>query len=272
MTHTTGGYLNINGGSIYYEMAGAGHPLVMVHAGVADRRMWDDQWEAFAQHYRVIRFDMRGFGKSDPANAPLCRRRDLRDLLDQLAIERAHLIGCSMGGEVIIDFALEYPDRVSALIPVCAAPSGFEMQGEPPAYLFEMIAAVEAGDLALASELQTRIWVDGPFRQPEQVDPHVRQKAATMNLIALQNATMPIADAQPLDPLTPPAAGRLGELHMPTLVIIGALDHTENARAADYLTTQIPNAQKAVLDHAAHLPSMDQPAAFNRAVLNFLTA
>src|ERR671925_14652 len=99
MTHVTSGYVDLGDGKLYYEVAGDGEPLVLSHAGFVDRRMWDDQWQDFTQRYRAIRFDMRGFGKSDPAAAPIARRDDLYRLLQHLNIARATLLGCSMSGE-----------------------------------------------------------------------------------------------------------------------------------------------------------------------------
>lgn len=270
MTQTTG-YLELDGGRLYYEMTGEGEVLVLSHAGFVDSRMWDDQWDAFAQEYKVVRFDMRGYGKSDALEAPISRRQDLLALLDHLNIERAHLLGCSMSGEVIIDFALEHSARVLSLIPVSAVPSGFEMQGEPPAELMEMMAAVEAGDLERVSELQLRIWVDGPFRQPNEVNAAVRQRAAEMNRIGVENGTWMKADAEPLNPLDPPAAGRLNELQVPTLIIVGALDNPEILRAADVMATQIAGAQKIIIEGGAHVQNMEKPDEFNRAVLTFLS-
>ena len=107
----TAGYADLGDGKLYYEIEGEGEPLVLCHAGFVDSRMWDGQWKAFTQHYRVLRFDMRGFGKSDPVNGPVSRRRDLYCMLRKLGIERANLLGCSMGGEMVIDFALEHPEK-----------------------------------------------------------------------------------------------------------------------------------------------------------------
>jgi pimeloyl-ACP methyl ester carboxylesterase len=263
------GYAAINGGNLYYEVAGQGETLVLLHAGFVDSRMWDDQWPEFAQTYGVIRFDMRGYGKSDPARGPLTRRDDLLRLLNHLNVTRAHLLGCSIGGEIAIDFTLEHPQMVSSLITVSAAPGSFEMQGEPPPHLMEMIGAVQQGDLARASDLQIRIWVDGPFRQPEQVDALVRQRAAEMNRIPVQQGTWAI-DMQPANPLHPPAANRLHEIHVPTLIIAGALDHPEILRAADVMTAEIKGARKVIIPDAAHVPNMERPVEFNRTVLDFL--
>jgi pimeloyl-ACP methyl ester carboxylesterase len=270
MSQETSGYFEFDDGKIYYEIAGEGEPLVLSHAGFVDSRMWDNQWQAFAQHYRVVRFDMRGFGKSNRAEAPITRRDGLYRLLKHLDIEKATLLGCSMSGEIMLDFSLEHPEMVSALIVVSAVPSGFELQGEPPRYMMEMITAVQQGDLAQASELQNRIWIDGPFREPEQVNQQVRERAAEMNQIALENGTFFKVDAMPLNPLDPPAVQRLNEVSVPTLLVVGELDHPEILRAAKLMTTTIPQAQKAILPDCAHLPNMEQPEKFNRIVLDFL--
>jgi pimeloyl-ACP methyl ester carboxylesterase len=270
MTHTGSGYLDVDGGSIYYGAAGAGAPLVLSHAGFVDSRMWDDQWSDFARQQRVIRFDMRGFGQSALGAIPIERRRDLDRLLQRLDVPRAVLLGCSLSGEVMLDFALEHPDRVTALILVSTAPGGFEMQGEPPAQLFEMMSAIEQGDLERASELQNRLWIDGPFRQPEQVDPLVRQRAAEMNRIALANGTWFKAEMQPANPLNPPAVQRLNEIRVPTLIIAGGRDHPEVLRAAEVMAKAISQAEKVIIPDGAHLPNMEQPALFNQIVLDFL--
>ena len=229
MTQTSSGYVNVGDGQLYYEVAGEGAPLVLSHAGFVDSRMWDDQWTDFAQHQRVIRFDMRGFGKSALGVTPIERRRDLDRLLQQLDVPRAALLGCSLSGEVVLDFALEHPEQVTALILVSMTPGGFQLQGEPPAQLFEMLGAIEQGDLARASDLQNRIWIDGPFRQPEQVNPLVRQRAAEMNQIALANGTWGKAEAQPANPLNPPAVQRLAEIRVPTLIIAGQARSSRNS-------------------------------------------
>jgi pimeloyl-ACP methyl ester carboxylesterase len=262
-------YFELEDGRIYYEIAGNGELLVLTHAGFVDSRMWDDQWNDFTQNYRVVRFDMRGFGKSNRAEAPINRRDDLYRLLTHLGITRAKLVGCSMGGEIILDFALEHPEMTSALVVVSAVPGGFEMQGKPPENLMEMITAIQQADLVLASELQNRLWIDGPFRQPDQVDPKIRERAAEMNRIALGNGTWMKIDTKPLNPLNPPAISRLDKLQVPTLIIAGQLDNSEILRAADVMANAIPGAQKVIMDDCAHLPNMEKPAEFNRIVLDF---
>lgn len=266
----TAGYADIGDGKLYYEVEGKGEALVLIHAGFVDSRMWDGQWETFIRHYRVLRFDMRGFGKSDRATGPVSRRQDLYLLLQELGIKRAHILGCSMGGETAVDFALEHPEMVLSLVIVSGTPGGFEMRGEPPSQVLEMLQALEQGDLDRASDLQVRLWVDGPFRQPEQVSSFVRQRAAEMNGVAVENGTWIIADSNPLNPLSPPASRRLAEIDVPALILAGSLDDPEILRAADMLANEIRGAKKVILPDSAHVPNMEKPVEFSRIVLDFL--
>src|SRR5687767_11871204 len=268
MTKT--GYVNVGTGKLWYEIGGEDDTLVLIHAGFVDSRMWDDQWDAFTKHYRVIRFDQRGYGRSDPAQGPVSRRDDLLRLLDELGVEHATLLGCSMGGEAAMDIALEHPEKILALIVASATPSGFQMQGAPPRYVMEMMDAAQKGDLERASDLQIRIWVDGPFREPEQVNSSVRQRAAEMNRIPVKQGTFFTADAQSISPLNPPASTRLQEIRIPTLIIAGALDDPEILRAADMMASGIKGSQKVILPNSAHVPNMENPEMFNEEVLSFL--
>lgn len=268
------GYIDTGDGKLYYEIGGEGNPetLVLNHAAFLDSGMWDEQWAVFTEHYRVLRYDMRGYGKSDPVDGPRTRRHDLYTLLQTLEITHAHLLGCSMGGELVIDLALEHPELATSLVVVSGTPSGFELQGEPPPYLFEMMAATQQGDIERASELQLRIWVDGPHRTPEQVDPQVRAWASAMNRSFVANGTWAIADLQPFNPLDPPAVRRLDEISTPTLIVAGTLDHAENLRAADVLSARIRGAKQIFIPDAAHVPNMEQPVLFNQVVLEFLAS
>lgn len=168
------GMAEVNGARIFYEVAGEGEPLVLVHAGIADSRMWEDQLTAFAARYRVIRHDLRGFGMTAMVEGPFSHHEDLRALLDSLDVERAHLVGCSMGGGAVLDFALEYPQRVGNLVLVGSAVGGFAPDIDPPRQWDEILAADEAGDLERVSELEVQVWVDGPRRSSEEVDASIR--------------------------------------------------------------------------------------------------
>lgn len=265
-------YTDINSAHIYYETKGDASPssevVVFLHAGIADRRMWDEQVDAFAQQHRVVRYDLRGFGLTEAPAMAYSHHEDLRALLDQLGIERTALVGCSNGGRVAMNFALAYPERVSALVMVCSSPSGFKFEGESPPLWDEIIKAFDDGDLEHTSELETRLWAVGLYRQPEQVDPKILDLVKDMNLISLQKETA-IGEEQPVTPL---AVERLGDIHAPTLIVIGAVDSPVIHEAGKLMEQQIAGARKVVIADTAHLPSMERPDEFNRLVLDFLQA
>ena len=269
-TNSASGFAEVNGTQIYYEVAGAGHGLVLIHAGIADSRMWDDQFSVFAQHYRVLRYDLRGYGKSACPPGPYALRDDLHALLQHLNIAKAHLIGVSMGGSLAVDFTLTHPEMVSALIPVCAGLGGFEAPDDPAetAYIKRMEEAYHAGDKERLNELEVHLWVDGLGRTPDQVSPTIRERVREMNGLALsREAETDQSEPQRLDP---PAAGRLSEIHAPTLVIIGDEDLPGVQATANKLATDISGAQKSVIHNTAHVPNMERPDEFNRLVLDFL--
>jgi 3-oxoadipate enol-lactonase len=258
------GTAHVEGTDLHYEIAGEGPALVLAHAGFVDRRMWDDQFAAFAEHYRVVRYDRRGFGDSSMTPGPFSHRRDLYGLLGFLNLERAHLLGCSAGGELMIDFALEHPEMVNSLGLVSSAVGGYQFQGEMPKPLQDLGAAMQANDLEQAAEIAAQLWIDGPQRGPDQVDAHIRDRAKAMSLTALPNA---FAEEQPLEPA---ALERLPEITAPTLMIVGELDDPSIAAIGQELVDHIPHAREEVISGAAHLPNMEKPEEFNQKVLEFL--
>lgn len=270
MIKTKKGYLKLEDGQLYYEMAGKGKPLVLSHAAFLDSRMFETIWEPLVKHFCVIRYDMLGFGQSSPVTGPLNRRDDLNQLLNHLDVTEAHLLGGSNGGQISLDLALEQPQRFKSLTLVGATPSGFELHGEPPRYMFEMFDAMQKGDIDLSNELQIRIWLDGETRDSEQVDLSLRKKALEMNRIPVSQSTFFIADSQPVNPLDPPAMTRLESVDCPTLIITGALDHPEVQRAADEMVKRIPDARKIIIESTGHVPSYEQPEDFVKLLLDFL--
>ncbi len=268
MSDTQAGYVEANGARLYYETAGAGHPLVFVHAGIADSRMWDDQFQAFADRYRVVRYDMRGFGRSDAPPGPASPPADLAAMLDAQGIEKSYLVGCSMGGSTVLDYTLDHPDRVDGLILVGAGVSGLDPEGVAQPPYEEASAAAKAGDFDLANELEMRIWVDGIGRMPDQVDPAVRAKVSAMNR-ALYDRDAEINAIEWQEP-SQPAAGRLEDVRVPTLVLVGDRDQPVIVATAQALGARVPAARLVVLPNTAHVPNMEQPTEFNRLVLDFL--
>jgi pimeloyl-ACP methyl ester carboxylesterase len=265
------GFANIDNAKIYYETAGKGTPLVMIHAGVADRRQWNNEFTAFAQSYQVIRYDMRGYGKSEPVDGDFNHMSDLVSLLHALEIHGPLiLMGCSMGGGLAMDFALTYPSRVKALIMVGSAPSGLELDAPAPSKFADVEKAFEAGDLDLVAEIETQIWFDGRDRTPEQVNQTMRKMLWEMNRIALAHEVKQLGKRLPNTET--PTFDRLGDLNIPVLVIVGAHDTAYILAAADYMVEKIPSARKVIIEDAAHVPNMDQPQEFQGVVRDFLVS
>ncbi len=259
-------FAKVGGAKFYYEIAGEGPSLVLLHAGIADGRMWDEQFQVFAEYCQVLRYDRRGFGKTAMVAGAYSHHRDLFELLKLLQIEHAALVGCSQGAKIAVDFTLEHPEMTDALVLVAPALSGFVYTGDMPRQAEQMDLAEEAGDLAQINELELQIWVDGPHRTPDQVDAQVRERVREMNLIALQTPDG-LGREQPLEPA---AAGRMAELHTPTLVIVGDLDTPKTLAAAGFLATHVAGARRLEMTGVAHLPNMERPEEFNRHVLAFL--
>lgn len=267
MATVQSGIAEINGAKLYYEVAGEGQPLLLVHAGIASKSMWDGQFDVFTRHYKVVRYDMRGYGQSAPVTGDYQRHEDIRALLDYLKIQHTILMGCSMGGGACMNFALEYPERADALIMVGSGPGGFSYDEWSPSPIDEqMEAAYEKGDLERVNELAMQIFVDGRGRTSDQVDPALRKKVSDMNMIALRNEGLQGKDV----PLEIPAVKRVGQLALPVLVITGDLDEEYIEKAAAFMKANIAGVHTVVMPGTAHLPNMEFPVEFNAHVQAFL--
>src|ERR1700730_11349940 len=209
----------INGARIHYERAGTEFPLIFLHAGIADSRMWEPQAGPFAEQFDVIRPDLRGFGKSELPPTPWSPVKDLLGLIDELGLKPAHLVGCSMGGSVAIDFALDHPDRISKLVLVGSAIGGFTFRPEHAHVFADPATARQAGDLDALNEAMLYLFLDGPDRPRGYVAEPLRTLFLDMNGIAVR------ADFEKATPAQNVLAmRRLHEITAPTLVIVGDKD------------------------------------------------
>lgn len=259
--------MRINGARIHYEREGVGPPVVFLHAGVADLRMWEPQVAPFANQFDVIRPDQRGFGESELPPTPWSPVADLLSLMKQLSLEPAHLVGCSMGGALAIDLALAHPERISKLVLVGSAIGGFAFRPEHAHLFSEAASARQAGDLEALNQAMLKLFLDGPERPPGYVAEPLRELFLDMNGRALRSdfdKAPPEQDAL--------AVRRLHEIAGPTLVVVGDKDVPTVLEAADLLMNSIPDVRKAVIHDAAHLPNLEHPEEFNRLVLDFLLA
>jgi pimeloyl-ACP methyl ester carboxylesterase len=256
----------INGARIHYEREGEGLPVIFLHAGVADHRMWEPQVKAFAKHFDVICPDMRGFGQSELPAVRWSAEEDLLGLMDELHLKPAHLVGCSLGGTLAIDFALQHSERISKLVLVGPGIGGARFGKKYPELFAEVRAAEEAHDNDAINHAEMHLFLDGPRRPRGYVKQPLRDLFLNMNGSNFGSDF----NSAPTDDLAPPAIERLHEITAPVLVVVGDEDLPSIFDAVELLMEKVPHARKAVIHDAAHLPNLEHPEEFNRAVLPFL--
>ena len=254
--------------TLHHEVDGSGPTVVFFHEGIVDSRVWDPQWASF-EGYRRVRFDLRGFGRSPVGESPLTHARDVIELLDGLGVSGAAFVAGSLGGRVALEVAVARPDLADALVLVGSGLPGEEWSEEVRASWDAEDEAVRRGDLDGATEVTLRLWVDGPGRSPEDVDPDVREAARAMQRRALE-LQAPVWDTHDEEALVPDVADRLGEIRVPTLVLVGEADVPEIRRIAGKLGGAIAGARSGTIPRAAHLPHLERPADFDALVLPFL--
>ncbi len=241
---------------LWWDEHGAGPALLLLHAGIADSRMWEPQLQAFATDHRVLRFDARGFGRSASPAGPFRPLDDALAVLDAAGAETALLVGSSMGGATAIDLAIAAPERVQALIAVGIGPHG----GEPDAALragWDEVSAVwESGDQERAIDLDTAMWIR---------DPAVFAQVRPWNA-AIAARDEDLSSEVRLDP---PAIGRLGEIRCPVLAICGDSDQPAMLAGSRLLAAGVPDGRFVVMKGCSHLPNLDQPGEFARIVVAF---
>jgi 3-oxoadipate enol-lactonase len=247
MTQIESGRVEVGGGHLYYDKAGQGPAVVLLHGFGVDRRSWADQMGPFADRYTVIAVDLRGFGLASMPDGPYRHHEDIARVLDHLGIEQTSLVGSSMGGRVAFDFAIAFPDRTRVVISADGVPSGFVFDRPPGA-------------------------PRGPSREQFQqtltnLGP---ERAAVFKSIVADYTRWHRKNEDPRVEIVPPAITRLGEVMAPTLVIVGGKDLPDYHKAADLFCNGIARARRLIIEGAGHLPNLETPEEFNRVVLEFL--
>jgi pimeloyl-ACP methyl ester carboxylesterase len=256
-----------DGGHLAFEDVGDGPAVVLLHPGLWDMRTWDPQIGPFADAgFRVIRYDARGYGRSSrPTSEPYSHAADLRSLLDHLHVDQAALVGCSMGGRVAIDATVSAPGSVWALVPVAAGLGGFEASAEEEDWwedaMGEAYAAYDAGNMLAAQDARLRIWA--PLGTDDEGGAAIRR-------IAMDNLHELTMDESAEIMLDPPAAHRLHEIDVPTLVIKAEHDPAFSRRTSEVIAAGIPAAREVQIDGADHVVNLRRPEAFNDVVIPFL--
>ena len=262
---TISGVVDIGKCKIHYDMRGEGTPLILIHGGFLDKRMWNDQFLEFSKYFKVIEYDLRKYGLSKSEPDTFSHHEDLSLLMDKLGIKKAVIMGLSMGGYISIDFTLTHPEKVLALIPVSSGLTGYKVVDKQYMELlkkWEDIKTIEEG-----VELLQQYLTDGPYRKPEQVNPLVREKIRQMyteNILADTNLAFKEVKTDP------PAIKRLVEINVPTLTIFGDLDGSYIFEIANMIIKDVKGAKKYIIKDAAHYVNMEKPEEFNKAVIDFI--
>ena len=263
-TNSQTGIASVNGTSLYYEIAGDGHALILIHGGAVDNRAWDDQFAEFSQHHKVVRYDLRGAGQSGNRDKPFSNSSDLHALLEFLNIDKTYLLGISRGGGIAYDLTLEHPEMVDALILVSS-----NLSEHVPAYSDMFARSTEAGKKSGAAAAAA-VWGNDPYQGPmrESARPRVLE-ILTENMPRFRyfDGHVPV---EKLSSSKVPRKQRLSEIQIPTLVISGKHDNVVAREHYRDWATGIPNATSVEFPNAAHLVNIDQVDEFNQAVLEFL--
>ncbi|WP_046730947.1 alpha/beta fold hydrolase [Streptomyces humi] len=251
-------------GHLSYDVAGDGPPVVLVHAGVADHRMWDAVAPVLAARHAVVRYDLRGFGESAPPSGPFRETDDLRRLLDHLGLGRVRLVGASWGGRVAVDFTLTHPDRVHSLALLAPPWPGYDWSAEMIAYDGAETAALAAGDLDTAVQVNLDMWLRGPARAWSDVAAGLADGLRGPLRTSLVNQDVVGGHSQG------PASGDIAAVSVPTLVGVGGLDVADFQDIARRYAAGIPGATLVEFPAAAHLIALDAPAELVTALEPFL--
>jgi 3-oxoadipate enol-lactonase len=263
--------LEVPGGKLAYEDAGQDPAIVLLHEGIADRRMWDREFAQLSKNHRTVRYDLRGYGGSTPATAPFSHVDDLAAVVRELHLDRPAIVGPSMGGRVAIDFALAHPGAAAGLFLVAPGVSGMQLEYDPEgreAFEYDdrestaIANAWKAGRREEAEELLRKLWASA--LQGEALERFRR--------MVRENAVEVFEDrSAQFDHLEGPrAATRLKELAIPTRVIVGDRDNPSSPRFAGFIARSIPGAELIVVPGADHVLNLSAPTAFDAALSEFL--
>lgn len=263
--------VSVPGGSLHVVDEGSGPPIVLIHAGVADLRAWDDVVPHLAQAgHRVVRYDVRGFGQSTTEDVEFSHQADLRAVLDAAGVGQAVLVGNSKGGTIALDSAIESPERIVAVVGVAAGLGGFD-GGETPEEVpvreaYEAVDSAEPFDAEALTEFEVSIWMSGPLQPLERTSPQLRARLFEMDLPL--NEPSHVGGRQVR--LDPPANDRLAELRCPVLAIAGTLDFSDSVATARHLEADAPNATAVIWDDVAHMIGMEQPERLADTIAEFV--
>lgn len=257
------GFVEVDGGRIFYEVSGQGPDMVFIHDGLLHREVWDGQVPFFAGDHRVIRYDRRGYGRSPAPEVPYDDIEDIKSIFDFLDVSGATLVGMSAGGRLAIDFTLKYPEEVSALVLVGAVLSGY---GFSP-HFYTRGGRLSIADYADPEKMREYWASDDPYEIAPEADAARRR---LKQLLEANPQNMDLGKARMVRPPERAALGNLGEISVPTMVVVGEFDIADVQAHAGAIESGIPGAQRSVVANAGHLVPLERPDEFNAQVSIFL--
>ena len=251
-------------GELYFEKQGEGKPLILIHAGFSDRRDWTHQISDFGKQYNTIVYDQRGSGYSTVIKAGFSPADDLKAIMDHLHIEKTTLVGHSIGGTIALDFALQYPNKISALILVASGLNGYSWSKEYIEFMNALWSVPQPDDM-------TKQFLSAPFYAVGMSEPAIQLDIETITKENFQKVlTWESFDIRDVHWHFPESISKLKEINVPTLVIYGDQDSEDIKQIARLLSQNSQNVKTAQIKNTDHLLNYEKPHEFNRLVLDFL--
>ena len=254
------GYVNVDGGKLFYEVAGKGENIILLHDGMVNCYIWDEQFQILAENYRVIRYDRRGYGKSTDPREKYSHIDDLNQVFLQLKVDKAIIFGMSSGGGLAINFALTYPEKTKGLVLVGSVVSGFGYTS----HMDTRGGNFNRSKFSDPVKLRKYFVLDDPY---EIYSGNIKAKEKVMSLLPYfgRDNTVPTKPPEKI------AVKCLSEIKVPTLILVGEYDIPDVHAHAGVINAGIKNSRREIIPKSGHLIPVEQPGLFNEAVNNFLT-
>jgi len=264
---TKAGFATIANAKMHFEMAGTGKPLLLLHSGIADHRMWEGQCREFSRHFQVITPDFRGYGKSPAPEEPFRHYEDIHALVRHLGFASVNMAGCSLGGKAALEMAIAYPRMVDRMVLIAPGMSGYEYRDEETlAKDTKLEGLIASGKREEVADMLVDIWVVGLKRHREAVDSTARALVREMILDNYASVTDEYRETPPeFDMMS-----RLAEIRVSSLVMIGDSDLPDMQAISQLVADRIRGAKRLLIPGAAHLPNLENSALFNQSVIDFL--
>ena len=268
------GFAEVNGTSLYYEVAGSGEPIVFVHGNFGDNRHWDQQFEPLSKSFKILRYDVRGYGRSalPKSDEAYFDTKDLKSLLEYLNIKKAHLCGVSMGSGIIVDFALEYPEMCLSIIPTGPWAIGFG-EGDYKSAAADSLFAVMGKTGIIAKEKGSKEATEYFWKGNNVMAPTANKSISTLDsLLQLgqEYSYWGFLNQNKRSFISPPAIGRLSQIEIPTLIVTAEYDVEACVEIANLMQKDIKGSIKVSINGAGHLMNMDKPEEFNKLISDFI--